>query len=292
MSNDPSEHVSSGEPGDPYVRVIRNTASRGERDAAERALSADASPVAFLYRTFDDMIAFFGAREDESELARAHEQYEQHRGRVFEDEELWENWSQAFLEWYALGKHGTDVIPIVEYLASLDAHSDGYARKRAALSAWLTSQRSLYEIRALSTGRVELLDILSGGWFAVAEQRAFAGVNVGDVAELRLVGFEGDVRFGRTFLFHPSGTREPILAHARRIRTAGGSRADIVDYCAGLRIRCVRYRHVSPRRVYEHAKGSPERLSRPGIPLPRTGVLLESAPNPASVSPPEQEPER
>ncbi len=248
------------------------------------SVGADGSSIAFLYRTFDDMIAYFGAREDESDLATAHESYEQYRGRVFEDEELWENWSQAFLEWYALGKHGAETSPIVEYLASLNPDDKLYPRRRAALSAWLTSQRSLYEIRALNAGRVELLDILGGGWFAVAEQRALAGVSVGDVAELRLVGFEGDVRFGRTFLFHPPDTREAVLTQAERIRGLGGSKDDIVDYCASLRIRCERYRHVTPRRVYESAKGIPgQEHSRPAIVKPPAADSDREPSAPASV---------
>ena len=141
-------------------------------------------------------------------------------------------------------------------------------RKVAALSAWLTSHRSLFEVRALREGRVELLDILGGGWFAVAEQRSMAGVSVGDVAELRLVGFEGDVRFGRTFLFHPPDTREAIIAHAEQMSADGLERCDIVEFCASLRIRCERYRHVSPRRVYEAASYDPKKISADSQPDP------------------------
>ena len=63
--------------------------------------------------------------------------------------------------------------------------------------------------------------------------------------------WRGDVLFGRTFCFHPRETRAANLSHAERIRGSGGTRLDVVDYCANLRIRCERYRHVSPVRVYE-----------------------------------------
>ncbi|HUH00473.1 MAG TPA: hypothetical protein VML75_00680, partial [Kofleriaceae bacterium] len=71
------------------------------------------------------------------------------------------------------------------------------------------------------------------------------------VAELRLIGVGGQVVFGRTFCFHPSGTREAIAAHARRMLAAGGDRREVMDHCASLRVRCERYRHVSALRVYE-----------------------------------------
>lgn len=220
------------------------------------AATESASAIAFLYQCFDEMIAVLGQGDDTLGRARTH--YERRRGRVFEDEDLWETWSQAFLEWYALESSPGAAAPAAVYLAGLrqaegaaGAPANEHERRVAALEAWLTSHRSLYEVRALRAGRVELLDILGGGWFAVAEQRAMAGVSVGDVAELRLVGFAGDVRFGRTFVFHPSGTRDAIIKHAHDIRAGGGSRYDVIDHCASMRIRCVRYRHVSPRRVYE-----------------------------------------
>ena len=222
-------------------------------DDAEPPEHPPGSPIAFLYRAFDDMLAALGDSAHTAKLAEARRLYEDRRGRVFEDEPLWEKWSQAFLEWYALERRGQETARGANYLVELASSGRAAARHIAALNAWLSSHRSLFEVRALRAGRVELLDILGGGWFAVAEQRSMVGVSVGDVAELRLVGFEGDVRFGRTFLFHPPDTREAIIAHADKMRAQGLSRFDVIEFCASLRIRCERYRHVSPRRVYEAA---------------------------------------
>ena len=47
------------------------------------------------------------------------------------------------------------------------------------------------------------------------------------------------------------GAREAILSHSRRVKEAGGSRADIVDFVASLRVRALRYKHVAAERVYE-----------------------------------------
>jgi hypothetical protein len=109
----------------------------------------------------------------------------------------------------------------------------------------------LFEVRGLKDGRVQLIDILGGGHFAVAEPRALPGVTPGDVAELRVIGFAGEVLFGRTFLFHPSGTRSAIAELARRVMDAGGSRREVMDRCAVLRVRCERYKHVDAVRLYE-----------------------------------------
>ena len=123
--------------------------------------------------------------------------------------------------------------------------------RAAAVRALLTSQRSLFEIRAMARGRVELLDLLGGAAFVVDEQRALHGVEVGDVAELRLVGVGGEVRFGRTFIYHPKAARGAIVDRARRLLAGGAARRDVIDQIAQLRVQVTRYRHMPVTRVYE-----------------------------------------
>jgi hypothetical protein len=96
-----------------------------------------------------------------------------------------------------------------------------------------------------------LLDLLGGAQFVVSEQRALHGVEVGDVAELRLVGVGSEVRFGRTFIYHPRVARPAIVERARALLAKGGSRRDVIDHIAQLRVQLTRYRHMSPARVYE-----------------------------------------
>ena len=216
---------------------------------AEPSARTPSTRAAILEEVVNDIIERFG-EVDLDDIASARKEFDDRRGRVFEDEELWEDWTRAFLEWYVIERvmPGDDYPPAARLLG---AERDPL--RAAAIRALLTSQRSLYEVRALRPAGVELADILGGASFAVAEERAMHGVSVGDIAELRLIGFDGDVLFGGTFCFHPAGTRASILAHARRIRANGGERRDVVDYCASLRIRCERYRHVAATRVYEAA---------------------------------------
>jgi hypothetical protein len=131
--------------------------------------------------------------------------------------------------------------------ASLRA-ADG--ERAAALRAWLRSHRSLFEVTGLAAGRVELRDLLGGGLFSVAEKRAMHGVELGDVAELRLLGFHGDVRFGRTFVFHPRGVRDAIVGQARHHLARGTDRRAVIDLVASLRVKVDRYRHLPPSKVY------------------------------------------
>ncbi|HTE53846.1 MAG TPA: hypothetical protein VK698_23485 [Kofleriaceae bacterium] len=202
-----------------------------------------------LYRVADDLFHRLGG-EDAGELAGARELYDGRRGRVRQDEELWEPWTQAFLEWFAFEWEGADRAgpPALRALAGEED-----ARRGAALRAWLRSQRALVTLGRQRAGRLRVRDLCRGALFEVAEPRALHGVEAGDVAEVRLIGFEGQVRFGRTFLFHPTGTAAAIEERIAQMRGQGRTTEEILDQVAAVRLRTDRYRHVDPVRLYRAA---------------------------------------
>lgn len=205
------------------------------------------SPVAAL---LDEVIEELYATHtsDADAAAAARRDYEQRRGKVHQDDELWEAWSAAFVEWYVIERVGEGGVPPAARTYRELAADDP---RRDVVGALITSQRSLFEVRALAKGKVELLDLLGGAVFAVEEMRALHGVEVGDVAELRLVGVGGEVRFGRTFVYHPKTARAAIVERARAMLAKGSSRRDVIDQIAQLRVQVTRYRHMPAARVYE-----------------------------------------
>ena len=200
-----------------------------------------------LQSTLDALIERFCAGAFVGETARARAEYDARTGRVFEDDELYEARTIAFLEWYVLERPLGGTPPVVHLL-----HDAALAT--VALRAWATSHRSLFAIDELGDGSVTLEDLVGGGRFRVEERRQLHGVGLGDLVEARLVAWNGQVVLGRTFLYHPASTRPAVAEHARRIRAAGGTRGDIVDYVASLRVKSERYRHVAPERVYAAAE--------------------------------------
>jgi hypothetical protein len=210
---------------------------------------APASPPARLDAALDRLTAEHTG--ETATVLAARQEYEERRGKVHEDEDLWERWSAAFVEWFVIERVGAgdELPPAARSLRR--ARGDGDADAAAIIAALLRSHRSLFEVRELGAQRVEVLDLLGGGAFSVVEPRAMHGVEVGDVVELRLVGWEGQVWFGRTFVFHPKDARAAILDHARALLARGQSRRDVIDHVAALRVRVNRYRHVAPARVYE-----------------------------------------
>jgi hypothetical protein len=186
---------------------------------------------------------------DSGAAATARAEYEVRRGRVHQDDELWEPWSAAFVEWFVVERVANQGLPpaALSY-RELAAANDPRA---ALVRALVTSHRSLFEVVAMARGRIELLDLLGGAEIYVNEQRTLYGVEVGDVAELRLVGAGGEVRFGRTFIYHPKTARAAIVERARAMLAKGASRRDVIDQIAQLRVQVTRYRHMPAARVYE-----------------------------------------
>ena len=185
---------------------------------------------------------------DVDAAAHARRDYEERRGRVHQDDELWEAWSAAFVEWFVVERIDPDHHVPLAALTFRELPDDD-ARK-PVVRALVTSQRSLFEVRAIRSGRVELLDLLGGAELHVVEQRALHGVEIGDVAELRLVGVGDDIRFGRTFIYHPRAARDAIVERARAMFAQGASRRAVIDQIAHVRTQLARYRHMSPARLY------------------------------------------
>jgi hypothetical protein len=205
------------------------------------------SIAADLDAVTEELYARHTADVEAAAVARA--EYEQRRGKVHQDDELWEAWSAAFVEWFVVERVGEGGLPPAAMTyRELEAAGDPRA---AIVGALVTSHRSLFEVCAMPRGRIELLDLLGGAEIHVNEQRQLHGVEVGDVAELRLVGVGGEVRFGRTFVYHPKTARAAIVERARAMLAKGAARRDVIDQIAQLRVQVTRYRHMPAARVYE-----------------------------------------
>lgn len=211
------------------------------------------SAARLIDQVTEELYATHTADERAAQVARR--EYEERRGKVHQDDELWEPWSAAFVEWYVVERlaPGHTVPPAGLSYQALPADDE----RAEVMRALVTSHRSLFEVRDLAPAkgggaqRIELLDLLGGAMFHVDEKRAMHGVEIGDVAELRLIGLRGEVAFGRTFIYHPKAARTAIAARARTMLAGGAARRDVIDQIAQLRVQVTRYRHMPPARVYE-----------------------------------------
>lgn len=204
--------------------------------------------VATLSNCTEALIARYGAREFEDELRSAKNSYSDRRGRIFEDDEQWERFTNGFLEWYVVERPWRDTGLVCAQLAQSEEDDTETLQALRALAA---SQRCLAEVLRVKKGHMEILDLVGGAEFSIREERSLVGLGKGDIVELRVIGFDGCVSLGGTFLFHPAGTSQAISKIVEKMRRDAASRGEIIDHMALLRSRSQSYKHVSPIRIYE-----------------------------------------
>ena len=206
------------------------------------------SRIASLTRELDALIQRYGASVYDEEASLARDGYCERRGRVFEEEEDWENFTQGFLEWYVVERpwQGGRLSP-----AALVAAELGDGERKQTLRALASSQRCLVVVERIGKRHLDVVDLVGGAHFRVPEERHLAGFEVGNAVEMRLIGFEGQVHLGRSLLFHPKGTLEAISSTVDSMIGEGQGRSEIIDSIALLRSRAGSYPHVSPVRIYQ-----------------------------------------
>jgi hypothetical protein len=202
-----------------------------------------------LAQMLDRVIAF--AARAEADVLQAREEWGEKAGRVFDDDALYEERTTAFLEWFALERPLADgKLPAERFLAEepLDDQEVPWARSLAR------SHRSLFEVREVGEGHIVLDDLLGGGAFSVTERRRLPGVEPSEIFEARLVAHPGvppELLFSRAFQFHPREARAELKRHAERAQKAGEPRAETLFRLLRLRLKAVRYRHVTADKIYK-----------------------------------------
>ncbi len=199
----------------------------------------------------DQVASRYAAFPAAGEIERAREEFDAARGRVYDDDELYDTHMGLFLEWYVLER------PLVRgrtpAQVALAAGPGGGAQDVDLLGALVKSQRSLFElIHPLEDGLL-LRDLLLGGRWRVDLESPMTGLEAGEIFEARLIPWQGRILLGPVFCFHPQAAREAILSILDRARqeTAGGAPdLSITFSLAEMRLRYSRFRNISVDRIY------------------------------------------
>ena len=185
------------------------------------------------------------------EIAAARVEFDRIRGSVCDDEELFESHVAAFLEWYVLERPVQGgAPPVVRAALGDEAEQLGGSELLRALAL---SHRSLFEVLDPRLSRpvgLRLLDLVGGGIWRVDQEQEMVGLRRGDIFEARLIPWEGRVRFGPVFCYHPREARECIHALAHQGRSEGWLEHDLVATLARMRLKLCRCHNIPPQRVY------------------------------------------
>lgn len=194
----------------------------------------------------DQVATRFADDPSEGEIQRAREEYDTRRGRVYDDDELYEGHMASFLEWYVLERRAAGATPAELALRGADPPQEPLLRALA------TSQRSLFEVQQQRPQGLLLEDLIRGGRWQVDLERPMAGLQRSDIFEARLVPWEGRVMFGPAFCYHPGSARRQIrglLTEARQQGRLGPAR---ICELAEMRLRFSRFRNIAVDHIYTH----------------------------------------
>jgi hypothetical protein len=132
------------------------------------------------------------------------------------------------------------------------AGQEGAAAEHEALLALASTHRSVFRVREVVTEGLVLDDLWGSAVFRVRERRN-VGVEPGDLFDARLVADverRPELLLTRTFCFHPREAEEAVRSQIARSRRSHEERTALLFRLLRMRVRCQRYRHVSPARVY------------------------------------------
>ncbi|MSP59091.1 MAG: hypothetical protein EXR72_01915 [Myxococcales bacterium] len=190
---------------------------------------------------------------DQPALMTARAEWDRLAGVVHDDEPLFEERASAFLEWFLIDFRPGGRAPIEAQIQGAQATGPADQARRDELAALACSHRSLFQVRTAFSDGVLLDDLWGGGTFRVHERRQLAGLGPGELFDGRLiadVSAPPELLFARTFCFHPREAEEGVRSQVIQARRDRRPREELLFRLLRLRVRCERYRHVKPSRVY------------------------------------------
>lgn len=196
----------------------------------------------------DDVGARYGTGPHEAEIRAARQEFDELRGRVFDDDDLYQQHMALFLEWYVLDRPlgGDPRTPLRLALAAGEIEASALPLARALAR----SHRSVFEVvRARGEG-LRLYDLVGDSFWYVPLERPVVGVVRGEIFEARLYAWDGAVRLGPHVFYHPRSAHDAIHALVQQRSAAGALDASLVFELAEMRLRHSRFRNIAIDHIY------------------------------------------
>jgi len=211
----------------------------------------------------EGLVAWGSAEPRQGWILAARRDYFARRGEPHEEDPSFEARMNGLLDFFAYDFRPDGASTTLE-LYLRDGAAPLSPEARASLVDLSLGLHALFEVRRIRPGEIRVRDVFAGDDHDVAERRAAAGLEKGDLLEARLLPWEGRLHFSPAFLFHPRTLRKRILAEVDRRRAAAGEgqRPDVEEFLALLArmaLRLERYRNARPESIYDFDAPPPVR---------------------------------
>ena len=203
----------------------------------------------------DRLLAWAGAEERQPWLLEARRAWFAAVGEPHEEDKSFEHRMNGLLDHY-LYDYRPDGEHTTLDLFLRDGAGNFTTDERAQMRDLGRGRRSLFEVRRLRPGIVDLQEVLGEERHEVEERRAVVALAKGDIFEARLLPHEGKLHFSASFVYHPREVRRAILKEAKRRQkeAPAGQGPDVVEFLALLSrmaLRLERYRNVRVESLYD-----------------------------------------
>lgn len=201
------------------------------------------------------VLAWAGAEERKPWLLAARQAHFERYGEPHEEDLSHETRMNGLLDAY-LYDHRPDGVHTTLELFLRDGADGLTTDQRSEVRELGRCIHSLFEVRSIKPGEVEVQDVFDGARRKVVERRATVGLSKGDLLEARLLPWQGRLHFAAASIFHPREVRRRILSEVkRRQKEAGKGRAVDVKAFLGeisrMALRLERYRNVRVEAIYD-----------------------------------------
>lgn len=198
----------------------------------------------------DRLATRYAEAPDPGAIQAARQEFDGLRGTVYDDDELHQTHMALFLEWYVLERPCLEQMSPAEHALFRAPNKDD---DRDLLVALVQGQRSLFELVKELPNALQIHDLVLGGRWQVESAAPLAGLEPGDIFEARLLPWEGGVRFGPIFCFHPRPARAAIHALLDQAAEKGTLDLLLISTLAEMRLRYSRYRNIAVEHIYTEA---------------------------------------
>lgn len=209
-----------------------------------------------LQELHERLLSWATAEPRTEDLLAARNDHYGRYGEPREDELSFEPRVNGMLDHYLYDYRasGRKTSTLEEFIAA-----NGAAMEPALLEAYRRlngNVHGLFEVRKIDEGRVILRDVFADVDHEVAERRQLAGLSKGDLIEVRLLPYEGQLFFSGAHIYHPTEVRKRILAEVKRLRKEAGRTGspDVKSFLALLSrmaFKFERYRNVRLESIYD-----------------------------------------
>lgn len=205
-------------------------------------------------KCYDLVLDEFSQGKYRDELGYAKEEFFIQSGVVHEDNSLYEERINAFLDWYLFERQliDEDLPPVILYYKR---HKDEFsAEEEEVFRGFTETVHALFLVKNTENKKIFLKDLFTNKKYMVFDSYVEPILNKGDIFESRLIPFKGCYIFSRGFCFHPSETKSYILSEIKKIRNMGTEQhTAFMMRLALMRLKVEEYPHVDIKDIYNHS---------------------------------------